>query len=55
LLKKLLKLDFEDLYEVQFNNSQRQVLLLILIKYYSLHLNGFRSPKSLEVLKTIFS
>ncbi len=55
LLKKLLNLDFEDLYEVQFNNSQRQVLLLILIKYYSLHLNGFRSPKSLEVLKTIFS
>jgi DNA repair protein RecO (recombination protein O) len=55
LFKRLLILDFDDLYETQFNSSQRQDLLMTLVKYYSLHLNGFRSPKSLEVLKMIFS
>ncbi|HEU0124976.1 MAG TPA: DNA repair protein RecO, partial [Flavobacterium sp.] len=32
-----------------------QILLKIIIDYYSLHLEGFKKPKSLEILKEVFS
>lgn len=53
--KKLLGINFEDLVYVEFNAKSRQQVLTILIQYFELHLNGFRKPKSLAVLKTIFS
>ena len=34
---------------------ERQLLLKILIDYYAYHLDGFKKPKSLEVLKEVFS
>ena len=54
LLKKLLELRF-DSTEVMFNSKERQELLKIIIDYYALHLDGFRKPKSLEVLVEVFS
>lgn len=54
LFKKLLDLKFENDQKV-FHVVERQILLKILIDYYSLHLDGFKKPKSLEVLKEIFS
>jgi DNA repair protein RecO (recombination protein O) len=30
-------------------------LLKIILDYYSFHLDGFKKPKSLEVLKEVFS
>ena len=54
LLKKLLNLRFEDILK-NFHKEERQVLLKILLDYYSIHLQGFKKPKSLEVLKEIFS
>lgn len=54
LLKKLLELKFEST-EILFNAKERQELLKIIIDYYSLHLDGFRKPKSLEVLTEVFS
>lgn len=54
LLKKLLELRFSDT-NLLFNASERQELLKIIIDYYSLHLDGFRKPKSLEVLVEVFS
>lgn len=54
LLKKSLELKFETKEKI-FNSSERQVLLRIIMDYYSIHLSGFRKPKSLEVLKTIFN
>lgn len=54
LLKKLLNLRFEDAQK-NFHKEERQVLLKTLLEYYSIHLQGFKKPNSLEVLKEIFS
>ena len=53
--KKLLGINFDALNKVQYNSKTRQELLLVLIQYFELHLSGFRKPKSLDVLKVIFS
>ena len=54
LFKKLLELKFESGLKT-FHIIERQILLKILIDYYSFHLGGFRKPKSLDVLKEVFS
>jgi len=54
LLKKLIDLKFDNAQRV-FHVVERQILLKILIDYYSLHLEGFKKPKSLEILKEVFS
>ena len=54
LFRKLIGLQF-DSDRKTFHVSERQALLKILIDYYSFHLDGFKRPKSLEVLKEVFS
>lgn len=54
LFKKLIQLKFDSNQKV-FHVIERQLLLKILIDYYSFHLDGFKRPKSLEVLKEVFS
>lgn len=54
LLKKLIDLKFDNDQKV-FHVVERQVLLKVLINYYSFHLEGFKRPKSLDVLREIFS
>lgn len=54
LFKKLIDLKFDSKQKV-FHVVERQLLLKILIDYYSYHLDGFKKPKSLEVLKEVFS
>jgi len=54
LLKKLIDLKFDSNQKV-FHVVERQLLLKILIDYYSYHLDGFKKPKSLEVLKEVFA
>ncbi len=51
---KLLGINFDTIDTIKFNSKSRQQVLSILIQYYELHLNGFRKPKSLEVLKSLF-
>jgi len=53
--KKLLGINFDVLHEVDFSASNRQTILSILIQYFELHLSGFKKPKSLDVLKSVFS
>ena len=36
------------------SGRERQQLLKILLEYYSHHLDGFKKPKSLEILKEVF-
>jgi len=55
LFKKLLGINFDAVHQVDFSTSNRQVVLSILIQYFELHLNGFKKPKSLNVLKAVFS
>ena len=54
LFKRLIGLRFSGSQKM-FSSSERQTLLRILLDYYALHLDGFREPKSLEVLKEVFS
>jgi len=54
LFTLLMKLSFDDLNRLHFNGEQRNRLLNIIINYYSLHLNGFRTPKSLTVLESLY-
>ncbi|OXA99457.1 DNA repair protein RecO [Flavobacterium pectinovorum] len=54
LFKKLIDLKFDNDQRV-FHVVERQVLLKVLIEYYSFHLEGFKRPKSLDVLREIFS
>jgi DNA repair protein RecO (recombination protein O) len=54
LLKNLIELRF-DSDKKTFHSSERQIILKILIEYYGFHLEGFKKPKSLDVLKDVFS
>ena len=53
--KKLLGINFDVLHQVDFSATNRQTILSILIQYFELHLSGFKKPKSLTVLKAVFS
>lgn len=54
LLKRLMALKF-DSDQKTFAGIERQILLKIILDYYTFHLQGFRKPKSLDVLKEVFS
>lgn len=54
LFKKLIGLKFDSDQKV-FSANERQILLKILLHYYTIHLDGFRKPKSLDVLKEVFA
>jgi len=53
--KKLLGINFDALSKVDFSSINRQSVLNMLIQYYELHLSGFRKPKSLPILKSVFN
>jgi DNA repair protein RecO (recombination protein O) len=54
LFKKLIDLKLDSDQKI-FAASERQMLLKILLDFYTLHLEGFKKPKSLEVLKEVFA
>ena len=54
LFRKLIGLKFDSSQKL-FTGTERQILLKILLDYYSQHLDGFKNPKSLEVLKEVFA
>ena len=53
--KLMLGTNFDAVHSIKMNKTNRQELLQSLILYYELHLQGFRKPKSLEVLNKVFS
>ncbi|PCH50418.1 MAG: DNA repair protein RecO [Flavobacteriaceae bacterium] len=53
--KKLLGINFDVIHQVNFNAENRQIVLSILVQYFELHLDGFKKPKSLAILKSVFS
>jgi DNA repair protein RecO (recombination protein O) len=55
LFKKLLGINFDGINTISYNKSERQVILRVIIRYFELHLEGFRKPKSLDILETVFS
>lgn len=55
VFKRLLGINFDKIESTSFSKYERQTILKVLIRYYELHLSGFRTPKSLSVLETVFS
>ena len=53
--KKLLGMNFDRIHDVAFSKSERQTILKIIIRYFELHLDGFKEPNSLRVLETVFT
>lgn len=55
LLKHFLGINFDALIDVKINQKQRSSFLNMLLQYYDLHLHGFKKPRSLGVLNSIFN
>ena len=53
LLQRLMHLKFDNSTRA-FHVTERQALLKILLDYYAFHLDSFRRPKSLDVLREVF-
>jgi len=53
--KRLLGIDFDGVENILFHKSERQLILQIIIRYFELHLGGFKKPKSLNILEAVFS
>lgn len=51
----LIKIELKDLHKSYFSKFERNQLLENLILYFSLHLEGFKKPKSLSVIKELLS
>lgn len=54
LLKSLLGINFDTLTSVRLNATERHDFLSMLLVYFELHLEGFKKPKSLSILREIF-
>ena len=54
LFKHILGMKFEDLNYMRINKDSRIRLLNHIIDYYSLHLQMFKSPKSIDILSEVF-
>lgn len=55
LLKQLIGMDFDANNAKMLDKENRSELLEYLLLYYQIHLTGFKRPKSLEVLKAVYS
>ena len=55
LFKSLLGINFDAIHTISYSKKERQIILRIIVRYYELHLEGFRKPKSLDILETVFS
>lgn len=54
LLKQMLGINFDALSSIKISSKQRQEFLNMLLYYFELHLDGFKKPKSLQVLNDVF-
>lgn len=54
-LKELLGIKFDANKRLNISNSQKRELLDMILIYFNLHLDGFKKPKSIEVLNQVFS
>ena len=54
MFKSLLGINFDELFSIKLNASDRSDFLNMLLLYFELHLEGFKKPKSLTVLSEVF-
>ena len=55
LFKNALGIKFDSIDTLSLNVTDRQRLLEIILRYFEMHLMGFKRPKSIEVLKKLFN
>lgn len=55
LLKAYLGTKFDALDTILATGTQRRALLELVLRYYQLHVDSFKTPKSLDVLYEVFS
>ena len=51
---QLLNVNFETIQQLRFSRNVRMELLETLLRYLELHISGFKRPRSLDVLKSVF-
>ena len=54
LFRKFLGMKFEDLNTMSISRESRATILKKIIDYYSLHLQMFKTPKSINVFAEVF-
>ena len=54
ILKDLIHLELDDFQSIRIAHIQRLKMIEHLLYYYEIHIENFKTPKSLEVLKRIF-
>jgi len=54
LLKQLLGINFDTIDTIKMSSKERLQFLKMLLQYYELHIEGFKTPKSLQVLNDVF-
>ncbi len=54
LLKSLLGITFDTSSDIKMSKNSRSELLMLLIRYFEVHLHGFKKPKSLYILNEIY-
>ncbi|MCA0932943.1 DNA repair protein RecO [Lutimonas saemankumensis] len=55
LFKSIIGIKFDDMQGLKWSSESRNQVLEIVLKYYELHLPGFKKPRSLKVLKEVFN
>mgnify|MGYP005853739317 CR=1 FL=1 len=55
ILKNLLGMKSSDMENINLSKTQRRDMLNFLLSFYELHIENFKTPKSLEVFESIFS
>ena len=55
MLKKIEEMEFKDLNKLAINKEIRSKTLELLLNYYKLHIQGYKTPKSLPILTQIFN
>lgn len=53
--RKFLGIKFDAIHQVPLTPKLRRDLLKTLIQYYEIHLQGFKKPRSLDILDEVFS
>ncbi|MFD1016847.1 DNA repair protein RecO [Winogradskyella rapida] len=54
VLKQLLGTNFDTLNTIKLSAARRQEFLSMLLHYFELHLDSFKTPKSLQILNDVF-
>ncbi len=52
--RRFFGIKFEAISQIKLNKTTRLEVLHLLIRYYQLHLHGFKKPKSLAILNQLF-